>query len=89
MPDVKLQIKWGTGERNEGNDGNGGIRLKMMGMQGIRVGMMGMRVRMWRIGAGIRGIRVGLWRTEGGNERNQGKNLRIRVEIMNKKCGEG
>ena len=51
-----------------------GIRV---GIWGIRVGMMGMR--------GIRAGIVGMRGIEGGNAGNQGKNLRIRVEMMIKK----
>ena len=52
-----------------------------VGMWGIRVGMMGIRrIRegMWGIGVGIRAIGL-----------RSGENLRTRVEIMNKKCGQG
>ena len=45
---------------------------------GIRVAMMGM----W-------GIEVGIVEIGGGNEEGQGENLCIRMERMNKKCGEG
>ena len=59
-----------------------GIRVRMMGVRGIGVGMPGIRVGMREIGVGMRGIAVG-------NEEDQDDNLRIRVETMNKKCGEG
>ena len=53
----------------------------MKRMRGIRVGMIRMR-----------GIRVGddgnVW-NQGGDAGNQGENLRIGVEVMNKKFGEG
>ena len=48
--------------------------MGMMGMQGIRVGMIGMR-----------GISMG---NRDRNEGNQGENLHIGVEMMNKKCRE-
>ena len=47
-------------------------------MQGIRVGIQGMR-----------GIRVGMRETGGGKDRNKGENLRIGVELTNYNCGEG
>ena len=53
-----------------------------MGMQGIRVGMRGIRVGMQGIGVGMRGIGVRTREIEGGNEGNQGENLRIGVELM-------
>ena len=56
-----------------------------MGMWGIRVRMMGVR----GIGVGMPGIRVGMRGIAVGNEEDQDDNLRIRVETMNKKCGEG
>ena len=37
---------------------------------------------------GMRGIRVGVWGIGGGNKGNNGENLRIGVEMMNKKYGE-
>ena len=63
-----------------------------MGMQGFRVETMETcRVRegMQGIGLRIRGIRVGMQQMKDGNEGNQGENLRLRVEIMNKRCEEG
>ena len=36
--------------------------------------------------AGNQGENAG---NRGGNEGNQGENLRIRLEMINKKCGEG
>ena len=65
-----------------------GMREIKVGIWGIRVGMMGIRrIRegMWGIGVGIRGIRVGI-RAIG---LRSGENLRTRVEIKNKKCGQG
>ena len=57
----------------------------MMGMRGIRVGMVGMQ-----------GIRVGkriigreMWGIGSRDERNQGENLRIEVEVVNQDCGKG
>ena len=47
----------------------------MMGIRGIRVGMMR--------------IRVGMRGTVGENEENTGENLRIGVELTNYNCGEG
>ena len=44
------------------------------------MGMMGIR----EIRVETRGIRVGIWGIGGGNEENQGKNLRIGVKMMNK-----
>ena len=44
-------------------------------MQGIRVEMRGIRVKMWGNG--------------GGNKWNHDENPRIAVEMMNKKYGEG
>ena len=74
------------------------------GIRGM-TGMQGIRMEMWDQGknAGNRGgnagnqggnvgNRVGMLRIEeiwGGNEENQGDNLRIVVEMMNKNCGEG
>ena len=58
-------------------------------MWGTRAGMRGTRVGMRGIGVGMQRIRVGMWGIGGGgNEGNQGANLRIGVEMMNKKCGE-
>ena len=37
---------------------------------------------------GTWGIGVGMWGIGSGNEGNQGENLRIGGEIINKKCGE-
>ena len=37
----------------------------------------------------MQGIRVGMWGIGGVNKGNHGENLRIGVEMMNKKCGEG
>ena len=37
----------------------------------------------------MRRIRMGMQGIRGGNDGNQGENLRIGVEIMNEKCGEG
>ena len=54
-------------------------------IQGIRIGMMGMRVVMQK----MLGIRVGMWGTGGGNEENKGENLCIGVELTNYNCGEG
>ena len=54
-------------------------------IQGIRIGMMGMRVVMQK----MLGIRVGMWETGGGNEDNKGENLCIGVELTNYTCGEG
>ena len=45
------------------------------------MGTQGIRVATWGIGVGMRGI-------GGGNEGNQGDNLRIGVEMMDKKYGE-
>ena len=36
----------------------------------------------------MRGIKVGVWGIGGGNKGNNGENLRIGVEMMNKKYGE-
>ena len=73
-----------------------GIRMEMMGMrevgvgmQGIRVGMRGIGVGMRRIRVRMRGIGVGMRGIRVGNEDDQGENLRLRVVMMNKKCGEG
>ena len=54
----------------------------MMEMRGIRMGMQG-------IGVGMRGIRVGMREIGNRNEGNQGENLRIEVEMIKKKWGEG
>ena len=51
--------------------------------------MMGIRVEGWRIRVGKQGIRVGMRGIGSGNEGNQDENLPRRVEMMNKKCGEG
>ena len=51
-----------------------GIRVGMMEIQGIRVGMQGIGIRMRGIG--------------GGNKGNHVENFRIGVEMMNKKCGD-
>ena len=51
--------------------------------------MRGIRVRMFEIGVGIRGIRVRICGIGAGNVGNQGESFRIRMETMNKKCGEG
>ena len=59
-----------------------GMRGIKVGMQENRVGMMGMlgtRVRMM----GMQEIRVGMRGIGARNEGNQGKNLRIGVEMMN------
>ena len=61
------------------------IKLGIIGIRGIRVGMMGM----WGIGMGMRGIRVGMQGIGGGNERNQGENLRVGVKMMKKKMWRG
>ena len=45
-------------------------------------GMWETKVEMW-------GIEVGMQKIGGEIEGNQGENLRIRVEMMNKECGEG
>ena len=37
----------------------------------------------------MQGIKVGMWGIRGVNKGNHGENLRIGVEMMNKKCGEG
>ena len=69
----------------------GRIMIGMMVMPGIRVEMQGIRVRMRGIMVGMmrmRGIRVGVWGIGGGNKGNNGENLRIGVEMMNKKYGE-
>ena len=60
-----------------------------MGMQGIRVGMLGIGVETWGIEVEMQGIRMQMWRNGSENESNQGENLRIRKEMINKKCGEG
>ena len=52
-----------------------GIRIGMMGMQGIKVEMRGIEVEMQGIG--------------GRNKGNHGQNLRIGVEFMTKKFGKG
>ena len=52
-----------------------------MEMQGIRVGMQGVRV-------GKRGMRMEILEIWCGNEGDQGENLLIGAEAMNKKCGE-
>ena len=54
-----------------------GIRVGIMRMQGIRVGMRGIAV-------GMRKIRVGMQGIGGRNAGNQGVNLRIGVDFMNK-----
>ena len=61
-----------------------GIRVGMMRMRGIGVGIRVIRVGMRGIGVGMWGIRVGMQGTGGGNEEDQGENLRIRVAMMNK-----
>ena len=73
-----------------------GIRVGMIEMQGIRmgmpllgVGMLGIRAATKEIGVGIEDIGVGMGVIGCGNEGNKGENLRIGVEMMNKKCGEG
>ena len=73
-----------------------GIWMRMMGMQGIGVGMWRIRVGTRGIGVGMRGVRVGMRGTGvgmggigGGNEDDQGENLRVRVKMMNKKHGAG
>ena len=53
-------------------------------MRGIRVGMQEISVGTRGIGVEMQGIRVGMRGTGGGNEGNQGDNLRIRVEMMDK-----
>ena len=55
-----------------------------MGMRGIRVGMQEISVGTRGIGMEMQGIRVGMRGTGGGNEGNQGDNLRIGVEMMDK-----
>ena len=63
-----------------------------VGMRGIRVGIMrmhGIRVGMRGIAVGMREIRVGMQGIGGRNAGNQGVNLRIGVEFMNKNWGEG
>ena len=70
-----------NGESGNEMRGMMGMREMKVGMWGIRVGMMGIRrIRegMWGIGVGIRAIGL-----------RSGENLRTRVEIMNKKCGQG
>ena len=74
-----------SGNGMRGMMGMWGISVGMMGMKGIKVGMMGMQ----GIAVGMWGIRVEMRWIGGGNEEGQGENLRIRVEMMNKKCGEG
>ena len=70
-----------TGERNEGNDGNVGSQSGNA-WTGVGVqGMWEMRLEMWEIRVAVREI--------GGNEGNQGENLCIGVEMINKKCREG
>ena len=54
-----------------------------MGMWRIRVGMLGIRMEIREIGVGMWGIAVGVWRVGARNEGNQGENLRIGVELMN------
>ena len=63
-----------------------------MEMRRIRVGMMGMqviRVGMWRIRVGMDGVRVGIREIPSRNKGNYDQNVRIGVEMMNEKCGEG
>ena len=45
-------------------------------MQGIEIGIPGIRVGTWEIGVGMRGIK-------GGNEGNYGENLCIGLELIN------
>ena len=52
----------------------------MRGMTGMRV----IRVELME----MRGMNEGIQRIWGGNEGNQGENLRIGVEVMYKKCRE-
>ena len=69
-----------------------GIKMGIMEMRRIRVRMIeirGIRVGMWGIGVGMRGIRVIMRGIGDGNKGNHGENLRIGLEMMNKKCGEG
>ena len=47
-----------------------GNRVVMMGMRGIRIGMRGIRVGMM----GMRGIRLGMWKCRDRNAGNQGGN---------------
>ena len=61
----------------------------MMGMRGIRMGMWRIRMRIRGIGVGMPGIRVGMQGIGGRDEGNQGENLHIGVEKMNKKMWKG
>ena len=63
----------------------------MMEIRRIRVGMMGMqviRVAMWGIGVGMHRVRVGMREIANRNKGNYDENVRIGLEMMNKKCGE-
>ena len=69
---------------NQGwNDGNAGNRDEMVEMKGIKVRIRGTRAGIWGIGMGIRAIVVEMQGTWERNERNQGENLCIEVELMN------
>ena len=57
------------------------IRVRMMGMQVIRVAM-------WGIAVGMHRFRVAMREIASRNKGNYDENVRIGLEMMNKKCGE-